>query len=624
MARLLPLFLCLVFITSACASHHGPAYELAGHDGITPAPSLEADDTENEPELVVKASPPKQAPRYDAAPVAVSDSSPSSKVKVTLYFETSSDQPTASSALDLETLGRILTGNPHATALIQGHTDSVGSAQANLRLSQSRAEAIKSLVAAQYGVAEQRLTAQGKGESEPVADNANPEGRGLNRRVCVIIQDLDMSASLGQRSSPIEEAKNATSDKKARYDEGVAAFNQGEYQKAYDIFSQLLREYPEDGNINFYLGRSAFALKEYPLALFAYERILSQRPDADRVRLEKAVTHAAMGQNDLAIQEYKTVLEHDPPETVRNNILAQLEQLERKQEVVEFHGSASVGWFNDNNVNVGPSSRGVDTILGQVVLNEGALPKEDNGLAASAELTVQVALDGNKHWYAVAGGSHYQKRHFEETDYDLTSSRGTAGIKGVFGRHLFLLRGKYQHLDYDNQALLDIWGPDLTYLYMLAPKTQIIATAVIEARDHQQNDDRDGSYLSGGTYLRHYFGPVNHMVMAGGRIFRENTGKARYTNQGWELSGSLLLNLPEDFDFTLGAAYRRTAYEGPPSVLASNDRDDTQLRMNLGLSKELWEGLKISGNLDITDNGSNFDIYDYTKYVPSITLSYSF
>jgi len=69
-------------------------------------------------------------------------------------------------------------------AEIGGHTDSTGSADANLALSLARAEAVRAALLAR-GVPEAALSAQGYGASEPIADNETEEGRAANRRTAV-------------------------------------------------------------------------------------------------------------------------------------------------------------------------------------------------------------------------------------------------------------------------------------------------------------------------------------------------------------------------------------------------------------------------------------------------------
>jgi outer membrane protein OmpA-like peptidoglycan-associated protein len=70
---------------------------------------------------------------------------------------------------------------------IAGHTDSVGSHQSNLRLSQQRAYSVRNYMI-DRGVEAHRMSAAGYGETRPVADNATAEGRARNRRVEITLQ----------------------------------------------------------------------------------------------------------------------------------------------------------------------------------------------------------------------------------------------------------------------------------------------------------------------------------------------------------------------------------------------------------------------------------------------------
>ncbi|WP_265468757.1 OmpA family protein [Arenimonas daejeonensis] len=69
---------------------------------------------------------------------------------------------------------------------IEGHTDSQGADAANQALSQRRAEAVRRVLE-DAGLPSARLSASGRGESAPVADNATAEGRARNRRVEIIV-----------------------------------------------------------------------------------------------------------------------------------------------------------------------------------------------------------------------------------------------------------------------------------------------------------------------------------------------------------------------------------------------------------------------------------------------------
>ena len=89
----------------------------------------------------------------------------------------------AESKPQLEQIAKLLTDHADLKLAITGHTDNQGSADYNQKLSQRRAEAIVATLTGSYGIAADRLSAQGMGASAPVASNDNDEGRAKNRRV---------------------------------------------------------------------------------------------------------------------------------------------------------------------------------------------------------------------------------------------------------------------------------------------------------------------------------------------------------------------------------------------------------------------------------------------------------
>lgn len=99
-----------------------------------------------------------------------------------ILFEFDSDKMVGNYARVLEELAKFLRGG-FKELIVEGHTDSIGSDAYNLRLSQRRANAIKRYLVQKYGFVPKKITAIGYGESRPIADNGNYQGRQLNRRV---------------------------------------------------------------------------------------------------------------------------------------------------------------------------------------------------------------------------------------------------------------------------------------------------------------------------------------------------------------------------------------------------------------------------------------------------------
>lgn len=82
----------------------------------------------------------------------------------------------------LDAVKDVLAGNPKISLEVQGHTDNVGQAQYNMKLSQARADSVKAYLAS-HGIDASRLVAKGYGMTQPLLPNATEASRAMNRRV---------------------------------------------------------------------------------------------------------------------------------------------------------------------------------------------------------------------------------------------------------------------------------------------------------------------------------------------------------------------------------------------------------------------------------------------------------
>ncbi|HSP13743.1 MAG TPA: OmpA family protein [Thermoanaerobaculia bacterium] len=102
-----------------------------------------------------------------------------------ILFDTGKSTIKAGSEPPLNEVAKLLKKNSVWKMQVEGHTDNVGTKDANLKLSQARADAVRAWLVTN-GIDGARLVAKGFGDTKPVADNASEEGRAKNRRVALL------------------------------------------------------------------------------------------------------------------------------------------------------------------------------------------------------------------------------------------------------------------------------------------------------------------------------------------------------------------------------------------------------------------------------------------------------
>ncbi len=105
-----------------------------------------------------------------------------------ILFRSNSDEILAESFPVLDEVASIMKAHPEIRIAVEGHTDDRGTDRHNLVLSQRRAEAVVRFLVERHAIRSERLSAQGFGESKPIAENRTPQGRSTNRRVIFTIQ----------------------------------------------------------------------------------------------------------------------------------------------------------------------------------------------------------------------------------------------------------------------------------------------------------------------------------------------------------------------------------------------------------------------------------------------------
>ncbi|MHC9511995.1 OmpA family protein [Kangiella sp. M94] len=119
-----------------------------------------------------------------------------------IQFDINQDSIELDDQEKLSVVGTFMNKYPDTTAVIEGHTDSVGSEAKNLELSQQRAQHVVNYLVTEHNIERARLKAIGKGATRPLASNSTDAGKRLNRRIHAIIacaQDIKGLEPAGDR-----------------------------------------------------------------------------------------------------------------------------------------------------------------------------------------------------------------------------------------------------------------------------------------------------------------------------------------------------------------------------------------------------------------------------------------
>jgi outer membrane protein OmpA-like peptidoglycan-associated protein len=135
-------------------------------------------------------------PTVQAAPPSETDT-PIINRQLSIHFTPGSADIMPGSYFTLDALGETMVSFGGTVLRIEGNTDSTGSRNTNIRLSQQRADAVRAYLVENHGLPAERIQTIGRGPDNPIADNDDEAGRQLNRRT-------DIRVILAASAAPAE------------------------------------------------------------------------------------------------------------------------------------------------------------------------------------------------------------------------------------------------------------------------------------------------------------------------------------------------------------------------------------------------------------------------------------
>ena len=225
----------------------GLTYQFGGKQPVVAAPVVvpkEVPAPAPEPAPVkVEEAPLEPVPAAEPAPGRY-------KYCITLHIEFDIDKAVIRPEYrdEVAKVGDFMKQYPTTTAVIEGHTDNVGTVEHNMELSQQRAESVVNYLVENFGIERSRLSAKGYGFSRPVADNSTDEGKQKNRRIESII---DCAFDVKEVKPPEKlcmllqvEFDSSKADIKPQYHDEIAKL--GDFMKKYPTTSAVVEGHTDN------------------------------------------------------------------------------------------------------------------------------------------------------------------------------------------------------------------------------------------------------------------------------------------------------------------------------------------------------------------------------------------
>ena len=404
--------------------------------------------------------------------------------------------------------------------------------------------------------------------------------------------------------------------------EASTLLRQGKTVEAYDLYSLLLRETPDDDEVNIGLARSAMAASRPNQAVMAYERLLEKYPQEDALHKEIAQVYMALGDKDEAQRHLDRVT------TTNGESGDWLARWEKNYNPVQFHGKIRAGVLFDSNANQGPASKTMS--LGNFKVNvPGAKKKESIGAYGAFQLNAGYRLDQIGPWWLVGDAQGYARGN-ANNDLEHNDSRYwqwgrvSGGVRYLDSRNMLDMRLKMETFDYEFNQHVQAGGPELLYAHAVRSDIQLITRAGIDQRAYSIDNYRNGQYWQIGQYVRFLFGEQNHEFVVGGRYTGGAADRNNYSYDGWEGSLRFGFKLPHQFELAPFVSFAQEYYKGPATALETKDRRDDRLRVGTTLTYNINEAWSVEASYQYTDTYSTSSLYKYNQHIISTGIAWSF
>lgn len=408
--------------------------------------------------------------------------------------------------------------------------------------------------------------------------------------------------------------------------EAKTLFNKGEYEKAYHLYMRLLREEPDNDEINYNLALSARQTKRYSQALMAFERLVDRYPANTNLRRYLADIYLRLGDRDAARRELAVARQYDPRLTEKS-MTRMLDRMESAQTRFQAHGRISGGVMYDSNTNQGPASELMSLGIFDNVLVRGVKAVDSWGSYLNGMLDLGWRLYEDSPWWLVSDLAFYKRwngNHDLDANNEFAWGRASLGLRHVSSRTLSEVRFKGEMADQRLDQRVGVLGPEAAFIWAVLPNLQLISRAALEKRTYSQDIGRNGTYWWAGQYLRILLGNSGHEMTLGLRAIGASVDYKDYDYNGLETSLRLRVKLTDKCRLMPFASVRRENYNAPATALERDDRRDLTRRTGIFVIYDLTSHLQVEAGAQYVENQSSSPLYRYTQHVFNMGLAWTF
>jgi hypothetical protein len=397
------------------------------------------------------------------------------------------------------------------------------------------------------------------------------------------------------------------------------------FEQAYSLALEHQDEQEGDTQFDLSFGMAAFATDHCSEAVYALERVLQVQPQHSNGRFALATCYYRLGNLSAAKHEFSQIQRLSASSTMLAAAAQALENIEKQQQSQEagWHNAAQLVLGQDSNPNNGIEDEFITVpLLGEVRLFEQNREVSSSYYDLNASTSYMAPIDQGSRWYASVGLNY--------TGYSehLALSKGSLnlllGAQSVWSENEVGARLFYRPMWLDGDSFVDYFGLIADMSHPLMGNSVIGAELIIGQLDYTNFTELSRNQaLLGLWFATPTFNGTSRLSL---KVGKEEADSSAFEFNSRDLLGvsySLQQQLSSLWSYGVKAEYLQAKYAQNHPLFAQQ-RDDRLLQVVLDVQYQWQSDWLLSGQLNVTDNRSNLNLYDYNRSNVWIGARYQF